>query len=68
MSNVGSLVAFLIGGKVLFMISIPLALSNMAGNYFGSRLAIKKGEGVIRIFLIISFVILLSSLVWKYYF
>jgi len=68
MSNVGSLVAFLIGGKVLFMIAIPLALANMAGNFFGSRLAIKKGESVIRIFLIISFVFLLGSLVWKYYF
>jgi len=68
MSNVGSLVAFLLAGKVLFMISIPLALANMTGNYFGSRLAIKKGEGFIRIFLIIAFVLLLGSLVWKYYF
>jgi uncharacterized membrane protein YfcA len=67
MSNIGSLVAFLLAGKVLFMISIPLALANMTGNYFGSRLAIKKGEGIIRIFLIIAFVLLLGSLIWKYY-
>jgi len=67
MSNIGSLVAFLIGGKVLFLISIPLALSNMAGNFFGSRLAIKKGEKIIRFFLILAFALLLISLVWKYY-
>ncbi len=68
MSNIGSLVAFLLAGKVLFMIAIPLALANMTGNYFGSRLAIKKGEGIIRVFLIIAFVLLLTSLIWKYYF
>ncbi|MDD2634747.1 MAG: TSUP family transporter [Bacteroidales bacterium] len=68
MSNIGSLVAFLIGGKVLFMISIPLALANITGNYLGSRLAIKKGESVIQIFLIIALVLLLISLIWKYYF
>ncbi len=68
MSNIGSLVAFLIGGKVLFLIAIPLAISNMAGNFFGSKLAIKKGEGIIRFFLILAFALLLASLVWKYYF
>ncbi len=68
MSNIGGLTAFLLGSKVLFLLAIPIALSNMTGNFLGSRLAIKKGEGVIRFFLILAFVMLLGSLVWKYYF
>jgi uncharacterized protein len=67
-SNIGGLTAFLIGGKVLFLIAIPLAIANMAGNYFGSKLAIKKGESVIKFFLILAFVLLSGSLVYKYYF
>jgi uncharacterized membrane protein YfcA len=67
MSNVGGLTAFILGSKVLFLLAIPIALSNMAGNFLGSRLAIKRGEGVIRVFLIFAFVMLLVSLVWKYY-
>ncbi|HNY43980.1 MAG: TSUP family transporter [Bacteroidota bacterium] len=68
MSNVGSLVAFILGGKVLFLLAIPFALSNMLGNFLGSRLAIKSGDRIIKYFLILSLSILLISLVWKYYF
>ncbi|HNQ68419.1 MAG TPA: TSUP family transporter [Bacteroidales bacterium] len=68
MSNVGGLTAFILGSKVLFLLAIPIAVANMAGNFLGSRLAIKRGEGVIRVFLIFAFVMLLVSLVWKYYF
>jgi len=67
LSNVGSLTAFIIGSKVLFLLAIPIALANMAGNFLGSRLAIKRGEGVIKFFLVFAFIMLLGSLVWKYY-
>ena len=68
MSNVGGVTAFIIGGKVLFLLALPIAVANMAGNFLGSRLAIKRGEGVIKFFLIFAFILLLGSLVWKYYF
>jgi uncharacterized membrane protein YfcA len=68
MSNIGGLTAFILSSKVLFLLGIPLAASNMFGNYFGSKLAIKKGEGIIKFFLIFVFVMLMVSLIWKYYF
>lgn len=68
MSNVGSLTAFIIGAKVMFLLAIPIAIANMAGNFLGSRFAIKRGEGVIKFFLVFAFIMLLGSLVWKYYF
>ncbi|MBN2617083.1 MAG: TSUP family transporter [Spirochaetales bacterium] len=66
-SNLGALVAFLFSGKVLFLLALPMALSNMAGNYFGSHLALKKGDKVIKLFLIIVLVILFVTLIWKYF-
>jgi len=66
-SCLSALLVFLIGRKVLFFIGIPLALANVAGNYLGSSLAIKKGTAVIKGFLIISLAILFISLLWKYY-
>ncbi|MDR2010180.1 MAG: TSUP family transporter [Bacteroidales bacterium] len=65
-SNIGGLTVFIISNKVIFSLGIPLAIANIAGNLLGSRLAIKKGEKVIRFFLIIVFILLLISLIYKY--
>ncbi len=67
MSNLGALVSFIISGKVFFTLGLPMALANMAGNYFGSHLVLKKGEGIIKIFLIVILVILSVTLIWKYF-
>lgn len=67
-SNVGSLVVFLISGKVLFIAAIPMALANMAGNILGSRLAVKRGPAIIRKMLLVSLSMLFATLVWRYYF
>lgn len=66
-SNIGALIVFLIEGKVVFLLGLPLALANIAGNYLGSTLAIKVGSKVVKGFLLVSFVILFISLFWKYY-
>lgn len=68
MSNLGALVAFIASGKILFILGIPMAVANMAGNYFGSRLVLKKGEKVVKLFLIIVLVILSITLILKYFF
>lgn len=67
-SNVSSLVVFLINGKVLFLAALPMAAANVAGNILGSRLAIKRGSGLIRKVLLLSLALLFATLVWRYYF
>jgi uncharacterized protein len=67
-SNAGSFVTFALAGKVLYGIGIPIALSNLAGGYLGSILAIKKGQQFIKVFLLIVFAILFITLIlriWK---
>ncbi|MDQ1331765.1 MAG: uncharacterized protein QG578_2033, partial [Thermodesulfobacteriota bacterium] len=65
-SNIGALVVFIMGGKVIYMIGIPLAAANILGNYMGSTLAIKKGANAIKFFLLLSLSILMISLICKY--
>jgi len=67
-SNVGSFVTFAFAGKVLYGIGAPIALSNIAGGYLGSILAIRKGQKFIKVFLLIVFAILFLTLllrIWK---
>ena len=47
-SNTGALVTYIIGGKVLFTLGIPCILCSAAGNYLGSKMAIKRGSKFIR--------------------
>lgn len=47
-SNLASVITFIVNGKVLFALAIPAALCAIAGNFLGSRLAIKIGAGFIR--------------------
>jgi uncharacterized protein len=64
-SNVGSFVTFAFAGKVLYGIGIPIALSNLAGGYLGSILAIKKGQQFIKVFLLMVFAILFVTLILR---
>ncbi len=66
-SNLGALVAFIIGGKIFYMVGLPMAIANMAGNYFGSHLVLKRGVKVIKFFLIVVLIILCGTLVWKFF-
>ena len=47
-SNIGALVTYIIGGKVLYAVGIPCIISAALGNFIGSRMAIKKGSRFIR--------------------
>ncbi|WP_448375055.1 TSUP family transporter [Fervidobacterium sp.] len=47
-SNIGALLTFIAGGKVLYSIGLPAALFGIAGNWIGSGLALKKGARVIK--------------------
>lgn len=62
-SNIGSAVTFLLAGKVLFIIAIPCLFCSVAGNYLGSRLAIKNGAKIIRPIIIVVAVLLIIHVI-----
>ncbi|MDO7253531.1 sulfite exporter TauE/SafE family protein [Helicobacter cappadocius] len=65
-SGLGSLVTFAFSNHIFYFLALPLIVANILGGYTGSKLAIKKGVGLIRIFIIISFVLVFISLLLKY--
>jgi len=64
-TNLGSAIAFVLAGKVLWMIALPMALANMAGSWVGSNYAIKGGEKFIKKVLIIVLVFMLIANIIK---
>jgi uncharacterized membrane protein YfcA len=66
-SNIGAFAVFALAGSVDWRIGLPLAGANILGNWLGSRLAIRKGGGLVRKLLAVSLSILLASLIWKYF-
>lgn len=63
-SNLGSLVFFIISGKILWAIAIPMAVCNALGGLLGARLAILKGNAFIRIFFLAVVVIVIVRFAW----
>lgn len=66
-SNAGALGAFLFGGHMVWEMAIPLAAACIAGNWLGSRLAIRVGAAAVRKFLVVSLAILMISLIWTHF-
>ena len=64
-TNVTALVLFLISGKVLVPLGLAAAACNMAGNYVGSGLVMKKGGKVVRPLLLVVLAILFIRLVME---
>ena len=52
-TNFGSICLFILKGKIIWAIAIPMAVCNAAGGWIGAKLAIKKGNGFIRVFFLI---------------
>jgi uncharacterized membrane protein YfcA len=52
-TNFGSICLFIIKGKIIWAIAIPMAVCNAFGGWVGAKLAIRKGNGFIRIFFLI---------------
>ena len=47
-SNITSLAVFLLNGQVVLLLGLAGAACNMAGNWLGSGLAIKRGAKIVR--------------------
>lgn len=63
-SNLASLAAFALAGKVLWSVGIPAALCGIAGNYIGSGLALRGGAKVIRPMFFVVLGLLLARLIY----
>jgi uncharacterized membrane protein YfcA len=52
-TNLGSICLFVLKGKIIWAIAIPMAICNALGGFIGAKLAIKKGNGFIRVFFLV---------------
>ncbi|MGI6191927.1 MAG: sulfite exporter TauE/SafE family protein [Eubacterium sp.] len=64
-TNLTALTLFLLSGKVLLPLGIAGAVCNMAGNYIGSGLVMKKGGKIVRPLLLAVLVILFIRLIME---
>lgn len=47
-ASLGALILFFSFDQIYWQLAVPMSLFNMAGNFFGSRLAMHKGSGFLR--------------------
>ena len=65
-SNLGAMILFIWNGAVIWSVGLPMMAANIAGNWLGSRLAIKVGTEAVRRFLWVSLSLLLATLIWRF--
>ena len=63
-TNIGSIMLFTFKGKIIWMAALPMAVSNAIGGLLGARLAISKGNRLIRIFFMLIVLATLVRLGW----
>jgi uncharacterized membrane protein YfcA len=63
-SNIGSLVFFIIKGKILYQVALPMAACNALGGLLGARLANLKRNAFIRIFFLVVVIIVIIRFAW----
>ncbi len=66
-TNLGALTVFAIGGHVLWLLGLGLAVFNVAGAQIGARLVLTKGTGFVRIALLIVVVVMSTKLGYDMY-
>ncbi len=52
-TNIGSIAFFVLNGKIIWTIAIPMAFFNAFGGWLGAKTALKKGNEFIRVFFLI---------------
>ena len=63
-TNFGSIVLFIIKGKILWAVALPMAACNGMGGFLGAKLAIRKGNAFIRIFFLLIVIGTLIRFAW----
>lgn len=64
-SNIGAFVSFMVAGKMLFLIGIPMIIASLLGNHIGSLKAIHTNGEVIKKVLVITVALLACTLIYK---
>lgn len=63
-TNLAALAYFAANGSVLYAYAIPMAIFNVAGSWLGSRLAVAKGSGFVRLLFIAVVTVLIVRVGW----
>jgi uncharacterized membrane protein YfcA len=63
-TNLGSVTLFLIKGKIIWLVALPMAAANALGGFAGAKLAIAKGNRFIRIFFLVIVIGILIRFCW----
>lgn len=58
-TNIGSLIVFILSGKVIWALAIHMAIASMLGGYLGGHFAVKYGDGFIKKVIVIMLVVML---------
>jgi uncharacterized protein len=64
-TNLAALLVFVPSGAVLWQLGLLMGIGNIVGGYCGARLAVKRGAGFVRGFLLIVVVALIARLSWS---
>lgn len=65
-SNVSAFVSLLSSGNVLVMLALPAMACSVLGGFCGSKLALKKGAGIIRAVTLLVIALLIAKVVYDY--
>lgn len=60
-SNLTSMITYILHGDVIYLIAIPCSIANIIGSYIGATLATKKGTGFVKY---VSFAVISALLVY----
>ncbi|WP_423364148.1 sulfite exporter TauE/SafE family protein [Mycoplasma sp. P36-A1] len=63
-TNLISFIIFFFNGIIIWWLAIPCIITNIIANYFGSKLAIKNGEKIIRPVLIFVMLLLAAKIIF----
>lgn len=63
-TNLGSVTLFLLKGKIIWLVALPMAAANALGGFAGAKLAIAKGNRFIRIFFLVIVIGILIRFCW----
>lgn len=64
-TNFTSLAYFALTGQIIYRVALPMAACNMLGATLGSRLALKKGVGFVRVLFLVVVSGVILKLVWE---
>lgn len=64
-SNIGAFIAFVLAGKMAFLIGIPMIAANLVGNHFGSLHAINSNGEIIKKVLVVTVGLIMCTMIYK---